>query len=142
MVAFMLKAVVECVDCKKRIDEVKADTYEELCYALQPIIVSAHATEAHIKHSIDFRIVGTSEIPQLEDNELFIRCLFPNCRKAKTTLQTRVPLPMVGALTLVFHTSHEGHPLELTYRGRTWRSPVQATAQNPVPTAPKAARKR
>lgn len=120
----MLKAVLDCVPCKKRLSEAKADTYEELCYALQPLIVAAHATEAHIQHEITFRLVGTSEIPELDTDELFIRCLAPNCRRTKVTMRTRAPLPLVGALTLVFHTAHEGHPLELTYRGRTWRSPT------------------
>lgn len=120
----MLKAIIECVDCKKRLNQVKADTYEQLCFALQPVIIATHATQPHVEHELSFRIVGSPELPKLKEDELFIRCLFPKCRKAKTTMQTRVPLELVGAATLVFHTAHEGHPLELTYAGRTWRSPV------------------
>lgn len=34
------------------------------------------------------------------------------------------PQELVSALTLVFHTSHEGHPIKLEYMGMTWESPV------------------
>lgn len=58
-----------------------------------------------------------------ERKELQLRCLAKHCTKGKTW-SGKVPIELVGAMTIMFHTGHEGHPLEIMYDGETWSTPT------------------
>jgi hypothetical protein len=123
----VLLGEIKCVKCGVVLAATKTATYREMCLAFQPMLVCCHATPPHCPHQMEFSLRGAPRMPELEHaDELAIRCLSPDCLKAGLSLQTRAPLELVGALALVFHTSHEGHPIEMRYRDQTWTSPTKA----------------
>ena len=93
----------------------------ELGPLLASLIIACHATMPHCPHELLARFDGQLDAHELE-HELVIRCLHPGCSDAETT-RTHCPRELVAALTILHHTAHEGHPLELRYGNRTWRSP-------------------
>jgi hypothetical protein len=104
-----------------RVAKVTGETYRDVCMNLQPMLIAVHA--ARPKAKLRFVIDGEQD---MDGATLFrARCLYPGCAKQKLQLESRIPPELVGALTLVFHTSHEGHPIELRYGDHVWRSPVE-----------------
>lgn len=113
-----MRARLAC-SCNLASIELDAATLRELGQILTSALVSFHATHPHCSHEIKIEM---DEVPS--NKELYIRCLKPHEQCASVReLRTTAVLEMVGALTLMFHTSHEGHPIEITYDGRSWRSP-------------------
>lgn len=56
---------------------------------------------------------------------LKVRCLYPSCASRQIAMEEAFCPPyLVSALVILFHAAHEGHPLEMTYEGKTWRSPA------------------
>lgn len=117
-------ASVECAECNLLLGEVSALSRHELCALVTSLVAACHATQPHCNHPLR---VSLPEI-RGDTRELRIRCLHWNCRDVPSLVAT-CAIELVGALTLVFHTSHEGHPIELSYAGQTWASPT--SLQNP-----------
>lgn len=120
-----MKATLSCSICegtdKAVHGEVNAASLADLGPLLTSLVVAWHATPPHCPHPI--KIEFAEELrPEVE---LIVRCIGPQCHSPQfKELKTSCPRELVGALTLMFHTSHEGHPIEIVYDGRTWRSPV------------------
>jgi len=120
----MLLGTISCKTCGKKLASTKARSYRDMCFALQPLLVSCHATVPHCPHTLEFSIAGAPREHELEEaDDLLIRCLSPACVKQDLHLLTRAPIELVGALTLMFHTSHEGHGMEIKYGSHVWTSP-------------------
>lgn len=120
-----MKAIVFCEQCqnteKAVRGEVEADTLEELGPLLTAVVVSFHSTPPHCPHPMKIAFVD----PARPEVLVTWRCLDPRCSpNGNREMKERIPREMIGAMTLVFHTSHEGHPIEIEYGGRSWRSPV------------------
>lgn len=120
-----MKAIVSCALCegtpKAVRGEAEAATLEELGPLLTAVVVSFHSTPPHCPHPMKIDFVD----PARSDVVFTLRCIDPRCAPNQgREMTTRCPRELIGALTLVFHTSHEGHPIEIEYEGRTWRSPV------------------
>lgn len=98
--------------------EIEADTLENFGPTLASAVAAFHAGPPHCPHTVE--IQQLEGIPVTEEKEFYIRCL--RCEGIRE-LRTTIPKEMVAALTLLFHTSHEGHPIEIQWNGRTWRSP-------------------
>lgn len=114
-----MKAVVRCEVCDEEIAVVGAPTYRDLCFALQAALVSAHAE--HTLHRLSFRIDDSDG----KGDTLHIACTAEGCRHPmREQTWHGVPIELVGAYVLTFHTAHEGHPLRVTYGGREWASPT------------------
>lgn len=111
-----MKATVECVDCAAVLAELSTLEQTE-AGLIESLVAASHATRPHCSHKLRLRL---SEVTGIE-RELSIQCL--TCKGPPWI--TTVPIELVGALTLVFHTAHEGHPLQLTYDGRSWSSPIR-----------------
>lgn len=112
-------AIVECAHCRELLGALDGLSRSELGALVMSLLAACHAAMPHNDHSLDVRL------PELRgvDRPLSIRCLHWLC-KNNPPLEASVPIEMVGPLTLVFHTSHEGHPIELSYDGRRWSSPL------------------
>lgn len=120
-----MRAIVFCEQCegteKAVRSEVEAATLDELGPLLTAVVVSFHSTPPHCPHAMKIAFVDAAR----PDILLTLRCIDPRCAPNQgREMKTRCPRELIGALTLVFHTSHEGHPIEIEYEGRSWRSPV------------------
>jgi len=118
-----MKFVVYCLDCDKEINELEDYDFMSLAQKGASMIIGCHASKEHCSHSLKFTIHG----PKMQDKNkkrLKIECLHNNCiRKKDKFIETDVPIELVSAITIAFHSSHEGHRLKLTYDGETWESP-------------------
>ena len=83
------------------------------------MLIGAHA-KMHAGHRISVEINETSG---LEEKRLDIRCLSTSCRANTKEWSQMVPVELVGAMVIVFHTEHEGHALDVVWGGRSWTSP-------------------
>lgn len=117
-----LRASVSCTECKQLLGDVDALSRSELCGLVASLVVACHAAQPHCNH------VLKASLPEVcgVEHELAIRCLNEAC-EMMPWLVTECPIELVGALTLVFHTAHEGHPIELRYGDRSWSSPTSKT---------------
>lgn len=111
-------ATIECIECREALAALPSLSRSELCGVIESLVAACHAARPHCSHALRLAIDNTQGV----ERELTIRCKAKNCARAPA-LVTTCPVELVGALTLVFHTAHEGHPIELTYDGRTWSSP-------------------
>jgi len=112
-------AKVRCAVCGYALATKQYPSLREMLYGSQGLVVSCHATEPHCQHQLELSF----DPPQaLVGGELIIECLHSGCR-SKDPWRTKAPLELVGALTLLFHTAHEGHSLKLSYAGQTWQTP-------------------
>jgi len=107
-------------ETNERLAKVTATSWYELTREMESLIVAAHA--ALPKSKLKFQLDGEPEFDQ--SKHFKARCLHPSCDRAKVQLEDKIPIELVGMMTLIFHTAHEGHPMEVTFDGRTWRSPV------------------
>lgn len=114
-----VSADVECTECKELLGALDGLSRSELSGLVTSLLVACHAAMPHNDHPLAVRLPEVRGV----DRELSIRCLHWLC-KNDAPLVARVPVELVAALTLVFHTSHEGHPIEITFDGRTWSSPL------------------
>lgn len=126
----MLTASISCTDPQcisgrggKALTSQKFSTYKELAFGIQALLVGCHAVVPHCNHQLDLRITGE---PESERHELVIACEATACRLKKIKATHHVPIELVGAMVLIFHTGHEGHPLRVWYAGEEW-------ATQPVP---------
>ena len=119
-----MRATVSCSTCGKMEEvTVEAPTLAELGEILTSLLVACHATPPHCPHKLKVEFSGQDHVVQ--ERELLIRCISTRCDESlEKELRTTVPRELIGAMTLLFHTSHEGHPMEISYGGRSWRSPV------------------
>ena len=115
-----LSASVECIDCQKALGALPSLSRHELCGVIESLLVASHAAQPHCNHALRAVVEGASGV----ERELTIRCKHRHCAATVPPFVVMCPIELVGALTIVFHASHEGHPLELTYDGRTWSSPL------------------
>lgn len=106
---------VRCVEC----DRVIARTHEPM--GLFSLLIACHATVPHTSHT--FEVV--SSMPYAGPKyPLVIECLHPRCPVATGRMIELVPIELVGPLTLVFHSSHEGHRIRVNYGDEyEWMSP-------------------
>jgi len=114
-----MRAEVRCKPCGLVIGELERPTLGELGAELAAVLVGCHARHPHCRHELELEIGGdVARLPGASEPlvELELVCLGDGQK-----FHTRAPRWLVGALTLVFHTSHEGHPLELVVDGRRWR---------------------
>ena len=106
---------VRCVEC----DRIIASTGEVM--GLFSLLIACHATYPHTSHTFEL----VSEMPYVgPKHPLVIECLHPKCPVTTGRMIELVPIELVGALTLVFHSSHEGHRIRVTYGDDyDWQSP-------------------
>lgn len=116
----MIRVSVRC-SCGDELANLERETFREALFDLQSALVTCHAAVPHCQHHFAIEIDPES----CEDGKtLKIECVEQrNCKMEKVRTWENVPLELVGALTLVFHTSHEGHPLRVKYGDDVWASP-------------------
>lgn len=112
-----MKAKLVC-ECGRAEMVVEAPTLKDLGPALSSAVVAFHAGPPHCPHTIQVEMEDNGSGEDYKD--FYIRCL--RCEGIRE-LRTRAPKEMLGALTLLFHTAHEGHGIEIIYDGNMWRSP-------------------
>jgi hypothetical protein len=112
-----MRAILTCI-CHQAAMELEVETLREMGPILTSAIAAFHAAQPHCSHPISIEM---ESVPS--DKELHIRCFKEHC-DAVREMRTTCPIELVGALTLCFHTSHEGHPIEITFDGRRWCSSV------------------
>ena len=120
-----MKATVSCTVCGYA-TEVESDTLAGLGSAIESAVVGQHAICS--KHQQTVTLGGQVAKLVLEGDthrELLVECL--QCPDGK--LETAVPPELVGAMTLLLHTAHEGHPMRVTYDGRSWQSPQRPVSE-------------
>lgn len=120
-----LVASVRCEHCARVVLKASADTWRELAYAMQTLLLATHATRPHTEHRLTFKIEGealSEEGEPLTEQPYRIECLDKTCKREKVSAGT-APIELMGALALAHHTSHEGHAIKLTWGSRTWTSP-------------------
>ena len=100
-----------------------ADSYREMCFAVEAMLIAAHAGGGHCQHNLSLKIEG--EPAGVEKRTLSIECLHVQCnkRRAHGATLVDVPIELVGANVIIFHAAHEGHKLKITYGDRVWESP-------------------
>lgn len=98
--------------------EVEAPDLEALGVAISAATLAIHVTSPHEVHGVSVDIDSRAST----EHELVLQCLRDGCERTRE-MRVMVPYSLVGALTLVFHTSHEGHRLLMSYDGKTWESP-------------------
>jgi hypothetical protein len=116
-----MKATLIC-SCGKVTTEVEAPTLADLGQVIAGTLVTIHATSPHEVHAMTFHVEDT---PPMVERELVLQCLRKGCERERE-MKVMVPYVLVGAMTLVFHTAHEGHRMSLSYDGKTWESPAEA----------------
>lgn len=116
----MLTAKIKCTQCNRPLTKQSFETYKELAFGMQALIVACHAAMPHCNHQLEFKVEGDPEYP--DAHELEITCQAVGCRTKKISQKSTVPIELVGAMLLIFHTGHEGHPLEVTYNGERWET--------------------
>lgn len=80
------------------------------------LILATHALFPHSgNHQLEIRI--NDGPPPDGDRDLHIKCLYEGCGAEK---RWRCPKWLASGLVNVFHASHEGHPLEVTYDGNKY----------------------
>lgn len=118
-----VRATVTCTCGKPFEPELAAEaaTLTELGEVASGLLLAGHVADNHAGHALELTL---QDVPEPKGCTLKLRCLYPGCTRGEL-VQTHSECPpwMVGALTICFHTSHEGHPLEVTFNDRTWRSP-------------------
>ena len=136
----MIRATVRCTRCAVDLLVVDAPSWPQLAHELATATLLCHAAQPHTSHNMDvvfedgfaywtdFSDVG---IPGLYE-ELIVECLYEHCgHKQRLQAFGRVPLELVNAHVMVFHTAHEGHRMRVFYGPRAWESPAP---QEPTPT--------
>lgn len=120
-----MKAVIFCQRCagtpQAAYQEIEAPPYE-LGPLVSAALVAFHATPPHCPHEICLSFEDNYPEKPKGSNILIVKCL-----KCGTSQQTLAPIELVSAIVICFHASHEAHPLEFTYGGRTVRSPEANT---------------
>lgn len=111
-----MRAVIFC-NTHGDISTVDAETQQALEQVLSGALVGCHA--AHPRCTLSFQFLQPPSQDRLIDH------LSISCKQCNMTVEHDVEVELVGALTLVFHTAHEGHGLILRYGDRTWESPVK-----------------
>jgi hypothetical protein len=96
--------------------EVEAPTASELGPLVSAALVAFHATPPHCPHELVVSFEDNYPTPP-EQNELVVKCL-----KCVTEIRTYTRIELVGAIVICMHASHEAHPLEFSYGGRTFRA--------------------
>ena len=121
----MLRATVFCTNktCDRtgEISTVRADNSRDLEQSLAGALVGCHAIHPSCALTAHFEEDAAPVRPR---RDLVITCLAGPCELR--TVTHHVPIELVGAMTLLFHTAHEGHPLRLEYDGEAWESPLGA----------------
>lgn len=115
-----MRATVTCT-CGKVAQTVEATTLADLGQVLTSLLVAVHATSPHEVHGLSFEIDHGNFVIE---HELVLQCLRKGCDRDRE-MRVMVPYVLVGAMTLVFHTAHEGHRLAMSYDGRSWESPAE-----------------
>ena len=79
---------------------------------LGAVIVSCHATQPHCgNHKL---VISTDSLVKGNNShELYIKCTGPSCGSFIKEVRYTTYLELMSALTIAFHTEHEGHPLEI-----------------------------
>ena len=114
-----MRATIRC-SCGKATQDVDTPSLADLGEMVSAVMVGMHATSPHEVHGMEVE-VDHGPGPQ---HELVIQCLRKGCERERE-MRVTVPYVLVGAMTLVFHTAHEGHRLALSYDGRHWESPAE-----------------
>lgn len=130
----MLKVTVTCTECHSHeiVDGVSRPvpmivvcqtfaSYKECVLGLQGLLISSHAKSTHVTHQLAFKIEG--EEASSEPKTLEIQCASVACRADTKSWSGKVPIELVGAMTIMFHTGHEGHPLRIIWDGEAWETP-------------------
>src|SRR5687767_6452614 len=90
---------------------------------LGALIVSCHASSPHSgNHKLIGKIDGMENINSSVN--LHIKCIGPNCGAARKEVQYSTLMALVSALTIAFHTEHEGHPLQIVIDGKQIHPPT------------------
>ena len=80
------------------------------------LLLAAHAAPPHVgPHKLEVRIDGAVPAAAPGLKELRVRCL--QCQAPELVQQVEHP-GLVSAVVVAFHTSHEGHALEIHYDGK------------------------
>ena len=117
----MAKATIVC-SCGVTVP-VEASSRAALPAIVAGAVLGLHATKPHSEHVVTFTL-DDWPAPTVS---LEVECLASGCadRGNVVLLETRCALELVPAIALVFHTSHEGHPLRLRVDGDEWTSPMR-----------------
>lgn len=86
-----------------------------------PWLLNLHTSPPHVNHPLYILVDGEGSVSDEGEHEIMIRCLQCDGSQPYHKAAHRAPLALVGALTLMLHTRHEGHPIELTVDGMKYQ---------------------
>lgn len=112
------KYKVLCVQCDKMPVIGEKDLLPE---ETMPWLLNLHTSPPHVNHALYIQVDGEESVKDEGEHEIIIRCLQCDGSQPYHKAVHRAPMELVGALTLMLHTRHEGHPLELTVDGRKYQ---------------------
>ena len=113
---------VTCLTCNRRLYSTASQDPTWFAKTLTTQLIAAHACEDHRACTLTFEVEEWAGLPP---KDLHIRCLHVTCRN-KPVYEASCPIQLVDTHTLAFHTSHEGHPIEVTWGGEVIaRSPTR-----------------
>jgi hypothetical protein len=119
-----MKATIHCERCNVELASVEAPTLEAIGQPLATMLLACHAAIPHTSHRMSVRWNDDDEPPRLElGATLTVECLHEHCGYPRVTTWDDVPLALVAAYTIAFHTAHEGHRIRVRHGARVWESP-------------------
>jgi hypothetical protein len=118
----MLTATVHCDRCNIDLESVSADSWPELAHLLGGLLVTQHAAIPHTSHALSMQYTG-EPVGSTVRRPLIVECLHEHCGAPKRSAWDAVPVELVGAYVICFHTAHEGHRLRVRYGAREFGSP-------------------
>jgi hypothetical protein len=125
----MIRATIRCDRCNTELLAFEAKSWSQLAYNLAAALVTTHSTIPHTSHPMSFAVDG--EITGGEwEADLEIECMHEACGSERHRLWRDVPLELVGAYTLVFHTAHEGHRIRVRHGTVSFESPPPRVPEN------------
>lgn len=107
---------ITCYTCQNAlVGQATLEPHEVMSWMLK-----YHEVAPHIRHAFKV-LVDEQESVTDGPHKVAIKCLlcypYPE-KQAMSYREHKAPLELVGALTLMMHTRHEGHPLEVAIDGQ------------------------
>jgi len=127
---------VHCDTCEKLLGETRTeDVNSPLATAF---LALAHFTLPHsASHKLRLLIDGRDLQALDGEHHIELRCLHAQCAHRHDRIaSTTAPAWLVSAMAIVFHASHEGHPLQLIVDGKLWWPTTATGTPAPPPSTP------
>jgi hypothetical protein len=114
-----MRLTVACTTCRVSLGSVDLESPN----FIDAILVMCHTVMPHTGAHALTATVDDAKLGAQGDVHVVIKCLQQGCAK-KPPSEFRVPKEYVGAVTLLHHSAHEAHPMELSVDGVMLKLPT------------------